>query len=238
MLIRGGILRKTIMLGLLAALGNLCFCGAAQAQSTVTRPYTCGFVLESKAAIGEVYGPELAVLDLHAGDVIADIGGSNGYRMGMFAALHDSLRIYVQDIDSLCLNTQELDAVRAYYAEVKGGPLQSTFEMVIGDTTATHLPAATFDKVLVTVAFHHFAQPAAMMHDIASKLKPGGRIYLIENVVRRTGQRRRRLCDDPLMTATDLVATFVALGFEVEAVQDLGRWWTKMFVLHPKLQQP
>lgn len=191
-------------------------------------------MLESKAAIGEVYGPELAVLDLHAGDVIADIGGSNGYRMGMFAALHDSLRIYVQDIDSLCLNAQELDAVRAYYAGIKGGPLHSSFEMVIGDAAATHLPAATFDKVLVTVAFHHFEQPAAMMQDIASKLKSGGRIYLIENVVRRSGQRRRRLCDDPLMTTADLVATLEALGLEVEAVRELGRWWTKMFVLRPK----
>ena len=230
----GSYWRRIMWPGMLPWVACLCCPLGIHAQEPVPRPYTCGFVLESKAAIRKVYGPELAVLDLHAGDVIADIGGSNGYRMGMFAALHDSMHIYVQDIDTLCLNHRELDAVLTYYAGIKGGPLHSTFELVVGDAMATHLPEATFDKVLVTVAYHHFEQPAAMLQDIAAKLKPGGRMYLIENVVRRTGQRRRRLCDDPLMAAADLQAAFEQLGFEVEAMHPLGRWWTKMFVLRPK----
>ncbi len=205
----------------------------AWSQSQAAAPYQCGFVLASKDAIGEVYGPELRILDLQAGDVIADIGGSNGYRMGMFAALHDSLHIYIEDIDTLCLNQLELDRVRAWYTHVSGQPLHSTFEIVVGTASETRLPLQTFDKVLVTAAYHHFEQPEAMIRDIVDKLKPGGKIYLIENVVRRHGQRRRRLCDDVLMTEAELKSAFEAQNLLVEGVYPLGRWWTKMFVLQP-----
>lgn len=206
---------------------------AAWAQAAPERPYDCGFVLPSLQAIEETYGPELAVLDLQPGDVIADIGGSNGYRMGMFAALIDSLHIYVQDIDSLCLNATELQKVIAWHTQLKGAPLHSTFELVLGDARQTHLPAGTFDKILVTVAYHHFEAPAVVLADIAGKLKPGGRIYLIENVVRRDGQRRRKLCDDPLLSEASLRLAFEAQGLRVVGVHALGRWWTKLFVLEP-----
>lgn len=194
-------------------------------------PYQCGFVLESQAAIREVYGPELKVLDLHPGDVIADVGGSNGYRMGMFAAITDSLEIFVEDIDSLCLNATEVAAVQQYYSQVRGEPLHSTFHWVLGDASSTHLPRRAIDKVLVTVAYHHFADPQAMLADIAGALKPTGKIYLIENVVRRDGQRRRRLCNDPLLSEASLRRTLEVQGLHVSEVYALGRWWTKMFVL-------
>jgi protein-L-isoaspartate O-methyltransferase len=212
----------------------LCELVVAVVVAQPVRPYQCGFVLESKAEILEVYGPELAALDLHAGEVIADIGGSNGYRMGMFATLQDSLHIYVQDIDTLCLNARELLAVQQYYARVNGQALHSTFEMVVGDTLATHLPTAAIDKIFVTVAYHHFGNPTAMMADISSKLRPGGKIFLIENVVRQDGKRRRRLCDDPLKTTESLQLAFENQGLNVLEIHRLGRWWTKLFVLQPR----
>jgi protein-L-isoaspartate O-methyltransferase len=217
-----------MMVGLLLGYDSL-----AWSQSQAAAPYQCGFVLETKEAIREVYGPELRILDLQAGDVIADIGGSNGYRMGMFAALHDSLHIYIEDIDTLCLNQLELDRVLAWYTHVRGQPLHSTFEIVVGTASETRLPPLTFDKVLVTAAYHHFEQPGPMIADIVGKLRSGGKIYLIENVARRHGQRRRRLCDDVLMTEAELKLAFGAHNLRVEGVHPLGRWWTKMFVLQP-----
>jgi SAM-dependent methyltransferase len=210
------------------------FLGLLMTTGMAQLPYRCGFVLDSKSAIIEVYGPELAVLDLHPGNVVADIGGSNGYRMGMFAVLYDSLQIYIQDIDTACLNSRELQGVISHYSKIKGSPLDATFEIVVGDEGHTHLPTHTFDKVLVTVAYHHFNDPAAMLADIAETLKPTGRIYLIENVVRRDGKRRRRLCDDPLVSESTLSRAFESYGMQVISVHSLGRWWTKMFVLQPK----
>jgi SAM-dependent methyltransferase len=203
------------------------------AQGREPRPYTCGFVLESEAAIRKVYGPELAALDLRPGQVIADVGGSNGYRMAMFAVVYDSLHIYIEDIDTACLNTQELEAVIAYYTRLNRGPLSSDFQLVVGTETETRLPEATFDKVLVTASYHHFSDPQGMLKDIRTKIKPDGKIYVIENVVRKAGQRRKRLCDDPLQTADGLRQDFERQGFTVEAVHELGRWWTLMFVLDP-----
>lgn len=208
--------------------------GPAWSQKVGTAlPYRCGFVLESEAAIAKVYGPELGILRLEAGDVVADVGGSNGYRMAMFATLHDSIDFYIQDIDTLCLNAREFEAVERYYSKMNGDPLACTFHLVQGTPSATLLPDGIFDKVLVTASYHHFSARQAMMQDIRQKLNPSGRIYLIENVVRKTGQHRRRLCDDPLWTVADLEEEFEQQGFVVEAVHPLGRWWTKMFVLRP-----
>jgi SAM-dependent methyltransferase len=222
--------RALLSWGLL--IGLACFPWTLVAAQAV-RPYTCGFVLASQSAIQKVYGPELAILNLHPGDVIADVGGSNGYRMGMFAAICDSLEIFVQDIDTLCLNQQELEAVKSYYSQIRGKPLHSKFHLVVGNETHTHLPRGKMDKVLVTVAYHHFADPAAVLLDIAGALKPNGKIYLIENVVKRDGQRRPKLCDDPLLTEIGLKDAFRRQGFQVLEVHSLGRWWTKMFVLKP-----
>lgn len=194
-------------------------------------PYQCGFVLESAAAIREVYGPELAVLDLKPGEVVADVGGSNGYRMAMFAVLYDSITFYIQDIDSLCLNQQEWTAVKRYHEGLKGRSLACDFHLVLGDAHGSHLPVAAIDKLLVTASYHHFSDPQGMLADLRTKLRPGGRIYLIENVVRKAGKRRRRICNDPLQTAEGLQQNFERQGFKVTSIHSLGRWWTKLFVL-------
>ncbi len=213
------------------ALLSVLHCAQLLAQKQTALPYQCGFVLDSEAAIRKVYAPELTILDLHPGQVIADVGGSNGYRMAMFAVLHDSLTFYIEDLDTLCLNEKELDNVRDYYAKIKGRPLNCTFQLVKGSETETKLPKGIFDKVLVTASYHHFSNPESMLADIATKLKPDGRIYLIENVVRKAGKHRKRLCNDPLNTVEGLRWDFEQQGFEVEAIHALGRWWTKMFVL-------
>ncbi len=201
------------------------------AQRNIVAPYQCGFILHSEEAIREVYGPELAVLDLQPGQVIADVGGSNGYRMAMFAVVHDNLTFYIEDLDTLCLNENEFETVRKFYEQINGQPLNAEFHLVRGSEVATNLPNGLFDKVLITASYHHFSDPVGMLHDIRTKLKPDGRIFLIENVVKKAGKKRKKLCNDPLKTEGGLQSEFEALGFEVESVHALGRWWTKMFVL-------
>lgn len=207
---------------------------ATVAQSGALPPYQCGIVLNSKEAILKAYRYELEVLQLKPGEVVADIGGSNGYRMAMFSVLYDSLVLYVEDIDTQCLNEREFAAVRAFYEKLNQGPLSSKFHLVVGTETATLLPPATFHKILVTASYHHFSHPQAMMADVRTKLEPTGKIYVIENVVRKEGRRRKRLCNDPLHTEALLIHDFEDQGFKVEAVHPLGRWWTKMFVLSPR----
>lgn len=212
--------------GLVFFLGIPSFC-----QSQNRLEDRCGWNLESQEAVKKVYGPELAALNLTAGEVVADVGAGNGVRMCMFAMLYDSLTLYVEDIDAECLDSIVFAGLRKTYEAMNGGAFSCNFHLVLGTAHETLLPEGIFDKVMVSASYHHFSDPETMLNDIRSKLKPNGRIYLIENVVRRSGQHRRRLCDDPLRSEQELKQEFESQGFEIEAVLELGRWWTKMFVL-------
>lgn len=203
-----------------------------QAQKGIgAPPYRCGFHVDRMDRLEKLVRPELAVTRYLPGDVIASIGASNGFREAMAAVLVDSLTFYLQDIDSLCLNAEEVALVWDYYSRLKGQPLNSSYRLVLGTETATGLPEATFDKVIITASFHHFSDEASMLADIYGKLKPDGRLYIIENVVRKSGQRRRKTCRHPLRSAEDLEAVFRRNGYSVTDVQPLHRWWTKIFVL-------
>jgi SAM-dependent methyltransferase len=105
---------------------------------------------------------------------------------------------------------------------------------VLGSETETRLPEAAFDKILVTAAFHHFSDPAHMLADLKSKLRPGGRLYIIENVVDTTGVVRKNTCRHPLRSVADLQALFEQNGFRLIGLHSLHREWTKIFVLEPE----
>lgn len=209
----------------------LLFLSACKGRMGKELPYECGFVVGSKAGIEEVWGPELRVAGYQAGDTVAFVGASNGYRAGMLSVITDSLHIVLEDIDSLCLNATELVKVRRFYEGVRGEPLTNTFELVLGNEHATLLPRRAFDKVTVTASFHHFSAPEAMLADLKGSLKTNGRLYIIENTVEVTGERRKRYCEHPLKSEVDLRKQFEAAGFEVLEVQSLHKDFTKMFVL-------
>lgn len=193
--------------------------------------YVCGFVQDSKKGIEKVWGPELRVAQYQPGDTVAFVGASNGYRAGMLSVITDSLHIVVEDIDSLCLNAEEFGNVIRFYEQVRGRPFTNTMDWVLGTETETKLPRKAFDKVTVTASFHHFSSPEVMLEDLKGSLKPGGRLYIIENTVEVTGERRKRFCHHPLKSVADLRLEFEAAGFQVLDVQSLHADFTKMFVL-------
>jgi protein-L-isoaspartate O-methyltransferase len=212
-------------------------------QSCLLRPrgapekYECGFILSRHKAIEKTLQPELEVLQLKPGQVIADVGAANGFHMGMVSVLTDSLTIYLEDIDSLCLNQTELEKVKKWYEWVREEPLTNEFHLVLGTETETRLPEATFDKVIITAALHHFSDPGGMLSDLKTKLRPGGKMYIVENVVDVTGEVRKKTCRHPLRSQSDLEELFQKNGFQVEEVRSLHRSWTKIFVLQPKKEQ-
>lgn len=211
-------------------------------QSCLFRPrgapeiYQCGFFLSRQKSIEKFLEPEMKVLQLKPGQVIADVGASNGYHMGMVSVFTDSLTIYLEDIDTLCLNQSEVDKVKNWYEWVREKPVTNEFHLVLGTETATRLPDSTFDKVVATASFHHFSDPAAMLADLKTKLKTGGKLYIIENVVEVTGEVRKKTCRHPLRSEADLKELFRQNGYTVEEVHPLHRDWTKMFVLQPQAE--
>lgn len=225
-------LRWEFLIGLIA--GSLCL------QSCLTRPkgapesYQCGFILSRQKAIAKFLKPELEILQLKAGQTIADVGASNGYHMGMVSVFTDSLTIYLEDIDSDCLNPKEVEKVKNWYEWVRQTPITNQFHLVLGTETETKLPEKTFDKVVITASFHHFSDPVNMLTDLKTKLRPGGQLYIIENVVDVTGEVRKKTCRHPLRSQADLKELFEENGYEVAGVFPVHRDWTKMFVLQAK----
>lgn len=123
----------------------------------------------------------LTFFDFHKGDVIAEVGAATGKNLAGLALLADSLTFYAEDIDKKTLTQKNLDAAVNRVRKYKN-PVTSTFQLTIGTETATGLPANTFDKILLIATLHEFTHATEMMADICSKLKPGGKVYVLESI--------------------------------------------------------
>ena len=197
-------------------------------------PFKCGYILKNEAAVASYFGPEVQAIDYQPGDTIAYVGASNGYRAAMLAMLVDSLHFYLQDIDTFCLNPGEVSSAWAFYENMHSAPLNSTYELVLGNEHATNLPSGTMEKVVITATFHHFSDTLGMLADLRQVLRPGGRLYIIENVVEEGGKRTLKYCDHPLYTERELTTLFESNGLRVVSIQHLHEEFTKVFELEPK----
>lgn len=117
--------------------------------------------------------------DFRKGEMIAEVGAGDGVNIGGFGLLADSNTFYVQDIDTKVLNAENWNKV--YKKFNKAGILSKhQFNLVIGDEKSTHLPDSSFDKIIMISSFHEFSFMDEMIVDIKSKLKKGGRVYILE----------------------------------------------------------
>src|SRR6202008_1936826 len=128
----------------------------------------------------EYPGDLIKFFDIKPGEVIADIGSGEGYHEGALALLYDSLTFYLEEVDPKKLNYKELNKNIKHYTKVKGSPLTCRFNWVMGTYKTTNLPDGIFDKVIMIAAFHEFTFMDEMMQDLSKKLKPGGKIYVME----------------------------------------------------------
>jgi SAM-dependent methyltransferase len=109
----------------------------------------------------------------------------------------------------------------------------------VGDAEATGFAAGAFDVVVCRFAFHHFADPAAVLREMARICRPGGTVALEDVVVsehppRAAYQNRfenlRDLSHTRAYPLSALLALFTAEGLEIEGVhsgqmvQDVERW--------------
>ncbi len=216
--------RITFLLGIIAIFFTGCFLRKPP-------PFQCGFILKNEKSVTAYYGPEMEAIDYQPGDSIAFVGASNGYRAAMLAMLVDSLHFYLQDIDTFCLNPQEVRAAWNYYESLNETPLNASYELVLGDEHGTNLPKGRMEKIVIAATFHHFSDTLGMLADLHQVLKPNGKLYIIENVVEAGEKRVTKYCNHPLFTEGELRDLFENNGFEIIAVKNLRKDFTKVFVL-------
>jgi SAM-dependent methyltransferase len=113
------------------------------------------------------------------GEIIADIGAGNGYLEGMLTLFNDSLTFYIQDIDTSICNQKTIDKVVDFYKRLKGKPFTNKFYVVNGSDTESNLPNERFDKILMLYTYQYLKYPQVFIMDIKQKLKPNGRMYIV-----------------------------------------------------------
>jgi ubiquinone/menaquinone biosynthesis C-methylase UbiE len=117
--------------------------------------------------------------DFRNGEVIAEVGAGDGENVGGFGLVSDSCTFYVQDIDTKILVEENWDKIIRKYKKA-GMSSKHQFHLVVGDEKSTHLPGGIFDKIIMISAFHEFTYMDEMIADIKSKLKTGGRVFILE----------------------------------------------------------
>ncbi|HEY1040141.1 MAG TPA: methyltransferase domain-containing protein, partial [Bacteroidia bacterium] len=118
--------------------------------------------------------------EFQKGQQVAEVGTGNGHNIAGFSLISDSISFYAQDIDIKALNEKSfakaLDKVKKYKSSNT-----CTFKLCIGTEKATNLPVASFDKIILSASFHEFTFIDEMLSDIYKKLKPGGKLYVVES---------------------------------------------------------
>lgn len=148
----------------------VCFAAAAQTAHQEHHPpqsareYADHLEVEERAKWQE---PERVVkaLALGPGEIIADIGAGTGYFTRRFAP-HVN-KVLAVDIEEEMLN-------RA----AKSSP--DNVETVLGAHDDPKLPAASVDTVFICNVLHHVQGREEYYEKLASALKPGGRIVIID----------------------------------------------------------
>jgi len=111
-------------------------------------------------------------LDVRADSTICEIGAGDA-ELSLEAArrVGPAGHVYTSELGD--------DRVRKLRERVASSRL-SQITVVTGDAAQTNFPEAACDALFMRDVYHHFAEPAAMNASIATALKPGGRVALVD----------------------------------------------------------
>src|SRR5580765_2968171 len=110
-----------------------------------------------------------------AGATWADLGAGDGiFTRALAELLGPSARIYAVDRDARSLASLERSARRA------GSSVIAVTADFTGPFELPGLPAHGLDGVLLANALHYVREPAGVLGRVTARLRPGGRVVLIE----------------------------------------------------------
>ena len=154
-------------------------------------------------------------------ETIASIGASSGIWEIWFASQVDNLTFYLQDIDPLNCNQEEIDYSIKYYEKLLNKKIIGKFIPIIGNHHQTNLPVNTFDKILIINSLHEFLLVNEILQDVKKCLKPSGRLFIEEKTTKHSGEIHEG-CGKRLFTQKELVGCLEAIGFELVNVVEKG----------------
>ncbi len=183
--------------------------GGAAAAYAVSAVHVGGPDLEAMLAAAELGGSER----------VLDVGCGPGHTALAFAAR--AAEVVALDLtDAMLEQGRRLAAAR--------GLANVRFER--GDAASLPFPAGAFDVVTSRLSAHHYADPAAVLHEVARVLAPGGRLLLVDCVApeepaRDTFLNAFELLRDPSHVRDHRVSEWCALLRAARLSPELlGRW--------------
>jgi ubiquinone/menaquinone biosynthesis C-methylase UbiE len=114
----------------------------------------------------------LAALDLHEGEVVADIGAGPGYFALRFArAVGDEGRVYAVDVSP--------DMVRHLNRRLRDEGIRNVVT-VLADPDDPLLPDGSVDRFVIVDTWHHVEDQPGYLAKMKRMLRPGGRVVHID----------------------------------------------------------
>ena len=111
-------------------------------------------------------------LQLKPGEAVADIGAGSGViSLRMAEQLLPDGRVFAVDVQDEMLERLKANCLRFGIKNI---------EPVKGTQFRTGLKPASIDMAIMVDVYHEFEFPHEMMSDIATAMKPGGRVVLVE----------------------------------------------------------
>lgn len=112
------------------------------------------------------------LLQLTPGMTVADVGaGFGAWTVAFGRWTGPSGRVYATDIG------EKQIAFLREHAKKEG---LTNVTVLAGSSHATNLPAGCCDAILIRDAYHHLTQPDDILKSMATALKPGGRLVVID----------------------------------------------------------
>jgi arsenite methyltransferase len=110
-------------------------------------------------------------LQLTPSSVVADVGAGTGYFAMRLARVVPRGLVIATDIEPAMVKYIDERARREKLSNVRG---------VLATSAASGLATASVDAILVVHVWHHLADRAAYARDLATSLRPGGRVLIVD----------------------------------------------------------
>jgi SAM-dependent methyltransferase len=122
----------------------------------------------------------LEAIRVRPGMVVGEVGARHGrITIPLARRVGPGGKVYANDIDGPALAFLRDRAVREKLANI---------ETIVGKVDDPLFPPATLDLAVMVLTYHELTQPAALLKNLASALKPGATLALVEpRVVTRAG---------------------------------------------------
>ena len=112
------------------------------------------------------------ILELRAGQTVADIGAGGGeLTVALAKEVGPEGRVYATEMEK-----DRMERLRRRATD--GGHTNVT--VLEAHATRTNLPKECCDAIVIRNVYHHFDDPAAMNQSLFESLKPGGRLAIID----------------------------------------------------------